>query len=392
MRTVLFLILLSFFSAAQSQHQYSLAELQDSALKRNADLRQLRLEIDKARHQNRALNGLGNTTVNYTFGQIDGPDQDYQWQITQPIGNPLAGITNTQLRRASITSQQLNYELNKEWVKMQVEQAYAGWQGWHRIEEVRSEIKAAYVSALEVAEKQLARGEISKVALGFIQGRLMEAIQEENQALQQKLNQAYILELLTRLSLEDSQPEKLELPLLDDVNASDSGLLYDEYYRSKVALAEEQLQNRNSRLFPSFSVGYFNQQLQGIEGYDGFMVGARVPLFNLSNYQSRQLSKISLEQSNLETQQRIWERNSRMRQLKLQRKQLFSQLSDLRLTEGETDRNIATVRKSYTLGEIDMLVLSNSLSALGAAEINQQKLLIRLHQLQAELNYLNTTL
>jgi cobalt-zinc-cadmium resistance protein CzcA len=388
MRNTFLLIFCFLIKLAFAQQQYALSELLDSALSRNIDLKKLELEIEKATRQDRSYNGIGSTSVNYTYGQIDGPDQDYQWQIIQPVGNPLAAIANAQLRDARIANQELNYELNREWMQMKLHQAYASWQAWYRIREIREEIKLTYGDAVSVAENQFAEGEISKVDLSFVKGRFVEALNSENSALQQQLQQEYILELITRMPVRGSQPELIGLPGGSLQSKKDSGSLYQSYYESRLKLASETFDKSNSRLFPSFNVGYFNQQLQGIEGFDGFSLGAKVPLFNVINYQERQLARIAAEQESLGLEQSLWQRQRRLEQLELQRQQIFDQVTDLRLDPEATDDNLEIMRSSYELGEIDMLELSQKVEALSAAEINQLLLLMRLHAIQAEINYL----
>ena len=373
-----------------SQEVVSLESLVDSAQERNADLRKLQLEINKARKMNGAFNGVGKTSVNYMHGQIDGPDIDYQWQITQPLGNPLSGIANTQVRQARIESYQLEYALNRAWILMEVQKAYAGWQTWFRIREIRNQIKETYEQALRVAEKQHTLGDIDRTEVGFARGRYAEALQEENTALQQELSFVYQLEVIVQSSLQGKIPAKLSIPSSGSKVEPDSTGLLNEYYESRVNLARENKELSGSRFFPSFSVGYFSQQLGGIPEFDGVTLGASIPLFDVSTYQERQLAKITLEQSQVEAEQNKWQRNSRYQQLLIQQTQIIRQLENLRSDSEETTDNLNIIKRKYELGEIDMLTMSQTISALGAAEISRSQLLLRLEQIKAELNYLNS--
>lgn len=390
MKKLIIVLLLAWCGSGIGQEVVSLESLVDSAQERNADLRKLQLEINKAQKMNRAFNGLGKTSVNYMHGQIDGPDIDYQWQITQPLGNPLSGIANTQLRQARIESYQLEYELNKAWVRMEVQKAYAGWQSWLRTREIRGQIRETYAQALTVAEKQYAIGDIDKTEVGFARGRYAEALQEENTALQQELNFVYQLEVIVQSSLQGKIPVPLSIPSSGSIDVPDSTSLFNEYYQSRVALARENKELSGTRFFPSFSIGYFNQQLGGIPGFDGVSVGASIPLFDVSTYQERQLARISLEQSQVEAEQNTWQRNSRYQQLQVQQTEINSHLENLRSDSAETTDNLNIIRRKYELGEIDMLTMSQTINALSAAEISQSQLLLRLEQIKAELNYLNS--
>lgn len=373
-----------------SQVGVSMQELLDSALNRNADLQKIELEIERAETMNRVYNGIGKTNLTYTYGQIDGPEQDYQWQVNQTLGNPVSGAVNNKVRQARISSFEIEYKLNKAWVRMQVEKAYAGWQAWHQIKEINQALRETYQQALKVAERQSSIGELGKTEVGFAKGRYAEAIKLENQAYQESLRYVYQLELLSRVDLTDLNPEALDFSASPTQESTDSLSLMDKYYLSRVALAEKNRELSGSRFVPSFSVGYFNQQLNGIEGFDGFTVGAKIPLFDVSTYQNRQLASIDLAQSEVEANQGLWQRQSRIQQLSQQRDKLLSQLVELSIDPKETAAQLQIIRKNYELGEIDMLVFSQFLSALSSAEISQAQMILSLHQIQAELNYLIT--
>lgn len=390
MRKLITALMLVWCSTGFGQDIVSLETLVDSAREHNADLRRLQLEISKAKSMNRAYNGLGKTNVSYMHGQIDGPDIDYQWQITQPLGNPLSGIANTQLRQARIDNYQLEYELNKAWVEMEVEKAYAGWQAWRRIRDIKKQIRVTYEQALRVAEKQFELGDIGQTEVGFARGRYAQSLQEENAALQEELSFIYQLEIIIRSSLEGKSPEPLRMQTPKVDAGPDSSGLMNQYYQSRVNLARENKEISGSRFFPSFSVGYFNQQLGGTPGFDGITLGASIPLFDVTTYQERQQAKISLEQSMVEASQNNWQRQSRYQQLLLQGKTILQQLDNLKADAEETTQSLNIIRKKYELGEIDMLTLSQTISALSAAEISQMQLLLRLEQINAELKYLNT--
>ncbi len=389
-KTILLIILGILTHSGHAQRETSLQELLDSALNKNADLQKIQLDIEKAKKLNHPYNGIGATNVSYTYGQIDGPDQDYQWQINQPLGNPISSLAQSKLREARVNNYQIEYELNKAWLQMQIEQAYAGWQAWYRIREINTSLKETYEQALLVAERQKDLGELSKTEVGFARGRYAEAMNQENQAYREALRYVYQLEVLTRTSLDNATPEPIyPLDMLAPPRGSAEGLIH-RYYQSKLTVAEKNKTLSDSRFAPSFSVGYFNQQLQGIAGYDGFTLGAKIPLFNVSTYQNRQMASIDLAQSRVEVSQKLWQRQSKVQQLMRQKENLLTQLKDLNIDPSDIQEDLKIVRSSYQHGEIGMLVLSQSLNALSAAEISQLQLLLSLRQIQSEINYLIT--
>lgn len=390
MKRIMILSMVLLSTLAGAQEVISLQTLTDSALQRNPDLQKLQWEIRRAETMNRAYNGIGPANVSYMQGQINYVGSDYQWQINQPLGNPLSGLANTQVREARINTAQLEYELNQAWVIMEIEKAYAGWQSWYGVREIRATLRETYEAALKVAEKQAAIGDIDQTSLGLARGRYAESVQAENDALQQQLMYVYQLEVLTQGSLAGYQPENTGNAPVIQQSGADSSALFNEYYLSRVNLARENKDLSGSRFFPSFSVGYFNQELEGNPGFDGFTIGASIPLFDVSTYQDRQRAKIDLTQSQIEADQGLWQRERKLAQLDVQRSEILQQMSRLPEEDGKTTSNLEIARKKYELGDIDMLVLSQTLNALSADRISRLQLLLRLRQIEAEINYLNT--
>ncbi|MDZ7845666.1 MAG: TolC family protein [Owenweeksia sp.] len=386
MKRILTFLLLMAALAGWSQQSISFESLLDTARSQNINLQQLKLEVERTRRQNQPHAGIGSTQLQYNFGEVDGPAQDYQVQIQQNLGNPLAGIKQFKVQKAAVKNSELQLELKGAWLQQQLLTAYAGWYSHWQILQTQLELKNSFKAAIAVAQKQLEAGEISKLEVGFARGRYLQATQNATQARQQMLQFQSLLEVLSAMELSDFQPGKLEMPIAIPQDTLTS--LYEQFYNSQMELARQQKQKSMTNFFPSLFVGYTNQQLDYIPGYEFYTLGARIPLFDVSTYQNRQLSVIDFQQAEMEKNLQLLRMKSRLGALREQREQILKSLSETDLKPNDLSEDLRLARKRYELGEIDMLELSQSLDALAAAYISQQKLMQSLYEVQAEILYL----
>lgn len=386
MKSILTFLLLTAAVAGWSQKSVTYEALLDSTRAQNINLQQLKLEVERARKQNQPYAGIGNTQVQYQWGEIDGPAQDYQVQVQQNLGNPLAGIKQFEVQKAAVKNSELQLELKGAWLQQQLLRNYAGWYSNSQILQTQLELKKSFEAAMAVAKKQLQAGEISKLEVGFAKGRYLQATQNVTQARQQMLQYQSMLEVLSAMDLSGYQPEKpqLAITLPQDTAAN----LYQQFYNSKMELARQQKQRSATNFFPSLFVGYTNQQLDNVPGYQAYTVGARIPLFDVSTYQTRQLAQIDYQQAEMEKNLQLLRMKSRLAALRKQQEQILESLKETDMDPRELNGDLRIARKRYELGEIDMLELSQSLDALAAAYISQQKLTQSLYEVQAEIIYL----
>jgi len=386
MKRILTFLILTAAVAGWSQQSIAYEALLDTAKARNINLQQLKLEVERARKQNQPYTGIGSTQLQYNWGEIDGPAQDYQVQVQQNLGNPLAGIKQFEVQKAAVKNSELQLELRGAWLQQQLLSAYAGWYSNWQILQTQLELKKSFEAAMAVAKKQLEAGEISKLEVGFAKGRYLQATQNATQARQQLLRYQSMLEVLSAMNLADYKPSEPQLAL--EMPKDTAASLYQEFYNSQMELARQQKQRSMTDFFPSLFVGYTNQQLDFVPGYQFYTVGAQIPLFNISTYQNRQLAEIDYRQAEMEKNLQLLRVNSRLKALREQRKQILESLKETDIDPGELSEDLRIARKRYELGEIDMLELSQSLDALAAAYISQQKLMQSLYEVQAEILYL----
>jgi len=81
-----------------------------------------------------------------------------------------------------------------------------------------------------------------------------------------------------------------------DNSDSLSGSLQLKQQEQELSIALKRKQAAMSGLFPSLSVGYFSQQIDGVKGFSGWSAGIAIPLFQTAKYSKLKQEKIRLQQ------------------------------------------------------------------------------------------------
>jgi cobalt-zinc-cadmium resistance protein CzcA len=72
------------------------------------------------------------------------------------------------------------------------------------------------------------------------------------------------------------------------------------FYHNTIAIKEKQVTVDKKEFFPDFNAGYFNQQIDGTQGFQGIQLGIAIPLFNRYQKAVVNASKIEIEIANQE--------------------------------------------------------------------------------------------
>lgn len=69
-------------------------------------------------------------------------------------------------------------------------------------------------------------------------------------------------------------------------------LMIKPYYQT-LLLSKKQLQTQRSAFWPGISAGYFNQQLEHVNGFQGFFVGLSIPILSFKNYTAVRVASLN---------------------------------------------------------------------------------------------------
>jgi cobalt-zinc-cadmium resistance protein CzcA len=159
--------------------------------------------------------------------------------------------------------------------------------------------------------------------------------------------------------------------------------LKNDYIKQDISL-------QKTKLLPEISVGYFNQQIDNVRGFEGFEVGLSIPLWFVPEANNISISKIEYDKSinNLEYLKRNYynKYTSILRKLE-QIQERIKYFEDVGIRNVE--ENILLTTKLFNSGEIEYIEYIQNLN--DALNIKKEYLatLLKYNQIIAEINYYN---
>lgn len=376
---------------ALAQQPIAMSTLLDSAKVRNAELRVMQSRYQQAQASPGPVGGIDATNISLTYGQIDGPvAEDYQVQVQQPLGNPVKGIYEKRKRESEVELASTELRLQEAYLEMALGKAYARWSSAYQQFNLREQQRNYYDSATASSQRLFETGEISAVEWGLSQSRMLAAKEMYFSAYSQYSEAQQQLEAICLMDLNEFLPaDSLSGGLSLSVPAPSNGELQEQRLQAQEKVAERQLAITGAAMAPSFSVGYFNQQLNGISGYQGIMAGVDIPLLKIGNYKQRQIARLELEQAEINRSSQSYQLTRQIEMLRQQRQVIGEQLLDSdNLNASDLEQSMASALRLFKGGEIDFIQLSQMMDGLVDGYVRQQNLYYQLYSINAELKYL----
>lgn len=248
---------------------------------------------------------LGPTTVTYEHGQLNSDVGDYAIRVEQELGNLFQGFKERQVVGLMEEQATVNTQLTKQQLHIDVKQIYYAWLYHMQRLKVYKDQRDLFERYAEVAHAQYQYGETTQLQKTMGSTAYASARNQLNR----ELNRLIVVEnqLKTYMQQEgDFIPANDTLTLYQmDREHSDSlsGSMQLKKQEQELSIALKRKQAAMSGLFPSLRVGYFTQQIDGVEGFTGWSAGVAIPLFQLSTYSKLKQEKIRLEQKQNEVNQ-----------------------------------------------------------------------------------------
>lgn len=271
------LVLVSASTQAQETQAYL-----DSAYVSSDALRGKEVLISYNELEQKKTWRLESTALHYQFGQINSSLNDYNFQVSQPLGNFLLKHRSVQSLSASNAVLQAEIDLEKRAIKrdfmhLWVQAHHAAYGSFLLDSMLR--MQNEYIQQLEL---QLREGESSSVKL---QLALLNRSTLEQQYLDFEQRRAqYSAALQSLCGIGDTIPIDPNAFLAFEISSENASKteLYEGFHSihslEEALLTKHQGMVRAQR-FPELSVGYFNQSLDHETNFQGGQVGLSIPLF-----------------------------------------------------------------------------------------------------------------
>lgn len=251
------------------------------ALNNHPSIRAATLRVEQQEELKKTAFDLEKTRISYSMGQLNSSVNDYQWEISQGFKFPTTYIAQSNLLKEKIILSEKELLISSLELERNVRSAWN--QLAYGVELLKDSEKrlVTYENFALVAEKRYDAGSTNFLektsALSQYQQMQLRHQQLEADVIiyKQELQQWLIHE--GDIILPENAFSKTAI-IIEKTSTVDQNPILN-YYQQKTAINEKVLKLEKSNYLPDFSVGYFNQQIDGSTGFDGLRVGIGIPLF-----------------------------------------------------------------------------------------------------------------
>ena len=254
------------------------------------------------------------------------------WSITQDFGSIPEHLRRAQLYRAESLTKQIERTLTLDELIRQVKAAYMNVAYYGQRLQIMQEHIHYFEALISIAEIHLFVDSISdllKVSTGARYASYrsrMYIAEEELKRAEMRLRQlmfvpdAKIETYQAELQLYQIHPEK---PLLERFDPMTHNLLD----AAQIAEAESAVKLEKSKLYPAIHAGYFQQNIEGMNSYQGWMIGLSVPLWAQPQRARIKQAEIDIMVKAYETEYRQFADRQHIETLKSLLNEYFVQIS-----------------------------------------------------------------
>ncbi|MES2732447.1 MAG: CusA/CzcA family heavy metal efflux RND transporter [Bacteroidota bacterium] len=274
---------------------FTLAKAIDEALKNNGSIQTATLEIEAQKNSRKTAVDLGKTAFSLTRGQINSIHTDNNFTLTQNFAFPGLYAHQSNLAQSMVKSSEQQLRIRQNQLTRDVKNAYVQLTYFLSQRKLLIRQDSIYTRFAKAAQLRYKTGESNFLETATAETQLMElksalARTEGDIIIGQRQLQT-LLNTTAQVSIADSNLTKWAFEAAIDsstlVQNPTLALLRQEMEVNKQASKVEK-----ARLLPDFSLGYFNQSLNGtqlIDGvetnytsrnrFTGFQVGIALPLW-----------------------------------------------------------------------------------------------------------------
>ena len=384
----LVIILMITFSAfgnpLKAQKSISLDQLLDSAVQNHPSMKVAEMSILKSKAEKKGIYDPGKFQLNYSYGQINAGVNDYHLNLMQPLGNIPQALGEGKGSKMQITLAEVSKQIRKRALIRDVTMAYIDWVYEANVMNTFKEHLDYLKDAEEKAKVSVEYGDKSLLDLSYLkQDRMMV----ENELLRSEMNLRMKGSLLKELTLVTDLAPVFEFPDLIVEGGVSINPLFQEAINLREEISEQQLQVEKLGFFPGVSVGYFNQQLEGAKGFEGWQVGLNFPLWyqpQISRIQKKKIDVDIQQQQNIQTQNNLFFGFEKAQESYEKARQTYEKASDELVN---SERLLKVAEESFEAGEINYFQFLQTINQLYHTERNILEIKLQYLQSISELKF-----
>ncbi|SMG37542.1 cobalt-zinc-cadmium resistance protein CzcA [Marivirga sericea] len=394
--TMLVLMLFSFFcfhqnAKAQDQNHEpeTLKMMIQNAMEQNPQIQNAKLRIEQAETFKAQAFQIPSTNINYQRGQIDGPEIDYSWNFQQSIGNIPASFRRQKMAGAQIDLAQKEYNLAKKEMSSEIRKAWNNWVFTLKQVDFLKAQADLLKTSMSQAEEMVEKGESGKLETLSLSGQLMSI---ENELIKGRRMLNDNIKALKQLCFCDQLPDSAttysRYEWSDSIDSLTLDAAFTQRNEQQLLAATTNIKVGKAQYFPSAYVGYVNQSLQNITGYQSVQVGISIPI--VYNGVKGKIEELKIEkdiqQSTLEWQNN--ERNQRLISAKSDFKNYSTLIQKSSSMMEELDDLESSSSEALKIGELNFYEFVQNLSALYNIQKTNLELQKEIANISIELQYL----
>ena len=388
----LLILCLSIPLASMGQRPVSAEEAVQQALENHPSIQAATLGVERQQTLQKSAFDLPTTSFSYGRGQFNTAAQDNQWQINQSFSLPQVYQRNGELLKAQTDLAERSKDISENELRKEVRLAYQSWQFWLEQRNQYDSLLIYYQDFLEAAdlrfqtgesnrvESQLAKAKFSQIQLDYQQ--VLSQVTISHRTLQQWLNTTDSL-MIPPTVLFSSLP----LPGDSINNAGQNPNV--AFVQQQIMVAEKSQKVAQAKLLPQLSAGYFNQQIDGASGFQGWQVGISVPLWfraKQAESQAQGIEQKVISNQAEDTRLRLnsaWDQLHRQYQT-AQQQLAFYEIEGLNLAEDLVQSGTL----AYRAGEIDYVAYIQNLDQAFSLRLSYLESILKTNQAAIGLSYL----
>ncbi len=385
--TGFFLFSGNYDAKAQIQ-EVSIEQAVNIALNNNPSVKAAQLNIEKQQSLKKSVFDLGKTDISFSKGQLNGPQTDYEWNISQEIRFPTVYGDLNKLQKEKIALSKTNLLYRKNILEREVRSVYLFLAYYKSNLKLIETLEKEYRDFEIIAKKRYETGETNLIEKITAESKLEEVKLLKADALFNIDNYLAKLQLILNTdSIIRIKEKDLTQITLDHDPVSEEDIPIIKLQQLQVNISEREHQLQKSEYLPNLTAGYFNQQISGVKGYSGFQVGLKIPVFFWSQKAKVNAAKIDREISEMNLKQIKIKLNTSIENNLWELKKYQASLAYYKSKGIElADKLLSSSLKAYREGEIGYI---EYISTLEQAITIKQKYLENLNNYNQKLNEIN---
>ncbi len=271
------------------------------AIENNPEVKNAQLSTLSAKKQKQGILNFQPLEFSYQKGQMNSVLIDQSFEINQNFGSLLTHFQTGQLVNESIELSEKELDIVRKNISAETKIAWYKWIlliNQHKIKQKQVNLYKEFVRIAqlkyELGESNLLEQTMAETEYATTKNELLK-ITEQLVIAENKLKQ--IMNIDGNFLPESDTLVIYKLPAGTDPNQRFSSSVILDYYENLYQIEHVKLNIERSRYFPEISAGYFNQQIDQVDGFTGWSIGLSMPIWFLPQNARVQESKIEKEKA-----------------------------------------------------------------------------------------------